>query len=123
MTPCPGNIRHGVLWYSALPVALCPGGLQALLRVELGVAATAAGQPGARTRDRDTPAALCWLTLRLQFWGQQEENSHKPQREQRSGERLGWSRCLTTCLALDSFPDPGLVVVVLEHLLMAFSDF
>lgn len=39
--------------------------------------------------------------------------------EERSGERVGWSRCLTTCLALNSFPDPGLAVGVLEHLLMA----
>lgn len=92
--------------------------------VELSVAATAAGQPGARTADGDPPGALCWLTLGLQIWGQQGEiRGSSPRDEERPGERLGWSRCLTTCLAVNSFPDPGLVVVVLEHLLMAFSDF
>lgn len=90
MTVCPGNIRHSALWYSALPLVLRPGGLQALLRVELGVAATAASQPGARIRDRDTPAALCWLTLGLQIWGQQEENRVTSPRENK-GRGRDWA--------------------------------
>lgn len=72
-----------------MPVVLCPGDLQALLWVEVGVAATAAGHPRARTGDADPPGALCWLTLGLQIWGQQGEKSHKP--EMKRGRWRGWA--------------------------------
>ena len=70
-----------------MPAVLCPGDLQALLWVEVGVAATAAGQPGARTGDADPPGALCWLTLGLQIWGQQGEKSHNPKVKRGGGRQ------------------------------------
>ena len=104
--------------WSALPAVLCPGDLQALLWVEVGVAATAAGQPGPDGRCRPTRCALL-ADLGIADLGAARREESQSQSEERWGERVGWSRCLTTCLALDSFPDPGLAVVVLEHLLMA----
>lgn len=116
MTPCPGNIRHGVVCFACSPLPRGPPG------AALGGGGCGGhcswppwGQDG-RCRPTGCPLLADLGTADL---GAARREESQARDEERSVERVGWSRYLTTCLALDSFPDPGLAVVVLEHLLMA----